>query len=89
MGKKLNANLVLENAILMSADIFAKLNEICQEESDCIRTARIIADESEELERKLLAKREKGEEYDYFEELEKHEAWVLKKWSIEDEDLEI
>lgn len=88
MIKKLNANLVLENAILMSADIFAKLHKIFDEE-DCIRTARIIADESEELERKLLAKREKGEEYDYFEELEKHEAWVLKKWSIEDEDLEI
>lgn len=78
---KANENLVLENAILMSADIFAKLHKMRGEENVC-ETASIIADEAKELERKLSGR--KPETYDYFDELEKHEEWVLKKWSPDD-----
>lgn len=78
---KVNNYLVLENAILMSADIFAKLHKMRGEENVC-ETARIIADEAKELERKLSGR--EPETFDYFEELEKHEAWVLKKWSPDD-----
>lgn len=67
---------VLETAILMSADIFVELQDR-QRDSDALRTASIIADEAEELDRKLSV----IEDYDYYDELEKHEELVLKKWS--------
>lgn len=73
---KVNNSLVLENAILMSADIFAELHKL-RDEENVFETAEIIANEARELERKLA----KLNDYDYFEELEKHETWVLKKWS--------
>ncbi len=78
---KANENLVLENAILMSADIFAKLHKMRGEENVC-ETASIIADEARMLERKLSGR--ESETFDYFEELEKHEECVLKKWSPDD-----
>lgn len=77
-NKKPNQYLVLENAILMSADIFAKLHEMRGEKNVC-ETARIIADEAMKLERKLDGL--DPESFDYFQELEKHEQWVLEKWS--------
>lgn len=80
-SKKANENLVLENAILMSADIFAKLHKMRGEENVC-ETASIIADEARKLERKLSGR--EPETFDYFEELEKHEECVLKKWSPDD-----
>ena len=67
---------VLETAILMSADIFVELHDRLRD-SDDLRIARIIADEAEELDRKLSG----IEDYDYYDELEKHENLVLKKWS--------
>lgn len=67
---------VLETAILMSADIFVELQDRLRD-SDALRTASIIADEAEELDRKLSV----IEDYDYYDELEKHEELVLKKWS--------
>ena len=67
---------VLENAIIMSADIFVELQDRLRD-SDALRTARIIADEAEELDRKLSG----IEDYDYYDELESHEKSVLKKWS--------
>ena len=67
---------VLENAIIMSADIFVELHDRLRD-SDALRTARIIADEAEELDRKLSV----IEYYDYYDELERHEKSVLKKWS--------
>ena len=67
---------VLENAILMSADIFVELRDRLRD-SDDLRIARIIADEAEELDRKLSG----IEDYDYYDELERHEKSVLKKWS--------
>ena len=67
---------VLENAIIMSADIFVELQDRLRD-SDALRTASIIADEAEELDRKLSV----IEDYDYYDELEKHEKSVLKKWS--------
>lgn len=73
---KVNNSLVLENAILMSADIFAELHKL-RDAENVFETAEIIANEARELERKLA----KLNDYDYFEELEKHETWVLKKWS--------
>ena len=78
---KANENLVLENAILMSADIFAELHKMRGEEN-VFETASIIADEAKKLERKLSGR--EPETFDYFEELEKHEAWVLEKWSPDD-----
>lgn len=78
---KVNNSLVLENAILMSADIFAKIHKMRGEENVC-ETASIIADEAKKLERYLSGR--KLETYDYFKELEKHEEWVLKKWSPDD-----
>ena len=78
---KANENLVLENAILMSADIFAKLHKMRGEENVC-ETASIIADEARKLEIKLSGR--EPETFDYFEELEKHEECVLKKWSPDD-----
>lgn len=78
---KANKSLVLENAILMSADIFAELHKMRNEENVC-ETASIIAQEAETLERKL-AGREPGT-FDYFDELQEHEQWVLKKWSPDD-----
>ena len=78
---KVNNSLVLENAILMSADIFAKLHKMRGEDNVC-ETASIIADEARKLERKLSGR--EPETFDYFEELEKHEEWVLKKWSPDD-----
>lgn len=67
---------VLETAILMSADIFVQLHDRLRD-SDALRTARIIADEAEELDRKLSG----IEDYDYYDELERHEKLVLKKWT--------
>ena len=78
---KVNNSLVLENAILMSADIFAELHKMRGEEN-VFETAEIIANEARSLEGKLK-KLENGT-YDYLEELEKHETWVLKKWSSDD-----
>ena len=78
---KANENLVLENAILMSADIFAKLHKM-RGEVNVFETAEIIADEARSLESKL--KELEDGTYDYLEELEKHEEWVLKKWSPDD-----
>lgn len=78
---KVNNSLVLENAILMSADIFAKLHKMRGEENVC-ETASIIADEAKKLERKLSGR--EPETFDYFKELEKHEECVLKKWSPDD-----
>lgn len=70
---------VLETAIIMSADIFVELQDRLRD-SDALRIARIIADEAEELDRKLSV----IEDYDYYDELERHEKSVLKKWSIDD-----
>jgi len=78
---KVNNSLVLENAILMSADIFAELHKMRGEEN-VFETASIIADEAKKLERKLSGR--EPETFDYFEELEKHEEYVLKKWSPDD-----
>lgn len=76
-----NNSLVLENAILMSADIFTKLHKM-RGEATVFVTADIIADEAKNLERELAGR--DPDTFDYFEELEKHEEWVLRKWAPDD-----
>lgn len=76
--RKENENLVLENAILMSADIFQKLHKMRGEEN-VFETAEIIADEARNFENKLCHLQDGT--YDYLEELEKHEKWVIDKWT--------